>query len=285
MGNKAWGASLPPGQINDCQPGLLIARGRHALKNHILFHKITVYLERSTQKQSTGCSYGPSCRGKAQQNLRGSRWVQKSTLFRDLCRLPESLTGVRATWESGSLWAVLAGCVLQPRELRDRLSHPKTALPGTPNGRGWESSTHTLTHNTCALNTLHSFTCVHTQQGSYAHMQWGGHINMFSHATYMLTQHAITQHTPPQDMLSYSCARVQNACSHTPITHMLILTHAHTWLSGHPQTHSHAPVSSPRCSDTSTHRQKMQGGPQRNKPRPHHTHDHLPKTYNSRTHT
>ena len=186
MGNKAWGASLPPGQINDCQPGLLIARGRHALKKHILFHKITVYLESSTQKQSTGCSYGPSCRGKAQQNLRGSRWVQKSTLLRDICRLPESLTGVRAAWESSGLWAVLAGCALQPRELRDRLSHPKTALPGTPNGRGWESSTHTHTQHVCTRHVTFFHMCAHTA-GLIRYMLWGGLINMLSHATYTLT--------------------------------------------------------------------------------------------------
>lgn len=223
VGNQAWGASLPPGQINDCQPGLLIARGRHALKKHILFHKITVYLESSAQKQSTGCSCGRSCGGKAQQNVSGSRWVQKSTLLRDTCRLPESLAGVRAAWESGGLWAVRACCVLQPRELRDRPSYPKTALPGTPNGEDGKAA-HTLSHATRAHSTCYtpSHVCTHSMAHTLTRNGW-------SH------QHAFTCNTHAHDMLSHNML-LHDTCS--PIHVHMFKMRAHT-LPLHTHAHTH----------------------------------------------
>ena len=170
-------------------------------------------------------------------------------------RFPESLTGVGARWESGSLSTVLAHCILEPRKVCDRLSYPKTALPGTPNGRGWESATHAP--STCYIL---SHVCTHTQHGLRSHMQWVLTCNMPSRATHTCTQHALTQHTRPRDTLPYTCACVQmhaHTLTHAYYTHGHTHTCTHTavWMHTDPHrptvTHPCAP---PRCSHPSAHR-------------------------------
>lgn len=177
----------------------------------------------------------------------GAEWVQNGAILRGTWRFPEPLTAVRARWESGSLSTVLAHCILEPRKVCDRLSYPKTALPGTPNGRGWESATHALTCNTCTLDMLHSLTCVHAHtawltlsHAMGAHMQHAFMFNM--HTTHSHTTYSSTRHSP------LHMSMCSNACSHT---HTLLLhtrsyshVHTHGCMDGHTptQTHTHAPM-------------------------------------------
>lgn len=175
---------------------------------------------------------------------------------------------------------MLACCVLRPRELRDRLSDPKTALPGTPNGEDGKAA-HTLSHATRAHSTrcIPSHVCTHSMAHTLTR-------NGVVTSTCFHMQHTRTQHAPPRDTLSYSCARVQNACSHTPITHTRSYSHMHT----HGCLDTHRPTVMHLCPPQDAHTnprtdRKTQAGPQRNKPRPHHTHDHLPKTHTTQEHT
>lgn len=209
----------------------------------------------------------------------------ESSLLRDTCRLPESLTGVRAAWEPGGLWAVLACCVLQPRELRDRLSYPKTALPGTPNGEDGKAA-HTFSHATRAHSTCYipPHVCTH----SMAHTLTRNRVvtSTCFHMQYTHTHDMLSHNMLPHETCSPIHVHVFKMCAHTLPIHTHSYSHMHT----HGCLDTHRPTVTHLCPplDAQTHPctdRKTQAGPQRNKPRPHHTHDHLPKTHTTQEHT
>lgn len=198
-------AGVPTTQLRGTKPRVpacsrpgqqLSTRGSHCwvqvcLEKHILYHKVTLYLESSTP---SGNKTPIVCMAKAAEvkfvkTPAGAGWVKNGTILIGIWRFPESLTHVEASGEPGCLSTALQCCVLKPREVPDRLLPKDGSAGGSICKRTGEHPTcshmqhmhdthshtfshtctpthsmaHTLTHNVCSHTTCsHMHTCPHT---------------------------------------------------------------------------------------------------------------------------
>lgn len=183
QGNQAQGTSLPWGQISNCLARATIVRYRCALKKHILYHTITLYLESitpSTNKAPMAC-VAQATEVKLVKISAGAEWVKNGTILRDIW-FPESPTQAGASGEPSCLSPMLQRCALKPGRFLTR-SDPRIALLGAPYVRGQEGTIHALTCNTLITHTLiHSLIHVHSYTAQFA----------LSHAMCAHTRQALT---------------------------------------------------------------------------------------------
>lgn len=159
-------------------------------------------------------------------------------------RSPQTSAGFPSLWPESGPRGNPAACgqcrpaVLQPRELRDRLSYPKTALPGTPNGRGRESSTHTLTRNVHTRHVTFFHMCAHTAWLIHSHAMGWSHQHAFACNTHTHTTCSHTTHSPTRHALlfMYTCSKCMLTHSHYTHAYTHTCTHMAGWTHTDPQS-------------------------------------------------
>ena len=126
--------------------------------------------------------------------------------------------------------------------------------------------------------------CAHTAWLTRSRTMGWSHQHAFTCNTHTHMTCSHTTCSPTRHALLVMCTCSKCVLTHSQYTHTLIHMHTHGCLDTHRPTVTHLcpPL------DAHTHPRtdrKTQAGPQRNKPRPHHTHDHLPKTHTTQEHT